>query len=176
MQSDAELVNRARRGDREAFSALVRRYERPVLAMAMSLLHDHGDACDAAQDAFVIAYEKLNRLWRPSRFGAWVLQIARRTALRVRKRRARHAAEPMPDDLHARDNGSPIPAMPRKMMDLIARLPEQERVVVMLRYLDDLEMNEIAAATGRPIGTITKQISRAHARLRGWIGPEAEHD
>ncbi len=180
MQSDAELVNRARDGDREAFSALLRRYEKPVLAITMSILHHTSDAHDAAQDAFVIAYEKLNRLWRPSKFGAWLLQIARRSAFRIRKRRALRSAEPISENLCERDssshpNNGSLSAMSERMTRLIAQLPAQERVIVMLRYLNQLEMSEIAAATGRPIGTVTKQMSRAHARLREWLESENEN-
>ena len=58
------------------------------------------------------------------------------------------------------------------MTGLIGRLPEQECVVVSLRHLDEMAVAEIARVTGRPVGTVTKQLSRAYARMRGWLEGE----
>src|SRR5206468_1680004 len=88
--SDEELVQRTRCGDRKAFGELVERYERSALVVAGSVLHSWHDARDCVQDAFVTAYERLNKLWRADRFGAWFLRIVRRHALwHLRRRRSR---------------------------------------------------------------------------------------
>lgn len=177
IDSDAQLVLRSRAGDRDAFAALVQRYERPVIAVACGILRSWDDARDAAQDVFAIAYEKLNRLWRPSRFGPWLLRIARRCALRLLRRRRSH--ERIADSAAARSVPAPSPFAPAELsmdlLTLIARLPEQERVVLTLRHLDSLDVSTIADVTGRPLGTVTKQLSRAYARLRLWMKDEVEH-
>jgi len=167
--SDEELVFRVRRGEREAFSLLVERYEKPALAVAHAILRSWHDAADAVQDAFVVAYEKLNRLWSASKFGAWFLQIVRRQALWLRRRRtarSRHVVavgdETIPD--RRRDSN-----LTDDFLSLISHLPAQECVVVSLRHLNELPVNEIARATGRPLGTVTKQLSRGYARLRQWL-------
>jgi RNA polymerase sigma-70 factor (ECF subfamily) len=165
-ESDEELVRRVRRGEREAFSRLVQRYERPALLAAKSILRCWHDAQDAVQDAFVTAFVRLNRLWSPHKFGAWFLRIVRRQSLWLRRRRVARSRRmvPMDSDPPATDQAASldVPA-------LIARLPEQECVVVSLRHLNDLPVNEIARITGRPIGTVTKQLSRAYARMRRWL-------
>ena len=81
LQSDGDLVDAVVGGDRAAFAILVRRYEPALRAVAMSVLRDAHLAQDAAQEAFVKAYEKLGSLRRAGAFGPWLLQIGRRCAL-----------------------------------------------------------------------------------------------
>jgi RNA polymerase sigma-70 factor (ECF subfamily) len=176
LETDEQLVMKARGGDREAFSVLMVRYERPVLAEAMSVLRSWHDARDVAQDAFFTAYRKLKHLWTPGKFGPWVLQIARRSAWRYRKRRSYGACEAIPPDLPTRQTDLLNSDLPQDLLVLVTRLPDQERVVVMLRYLDGLQPVNISQVLGRPVGTVTKQLSRAHRRLRKWLGKEVDHE
>ena len=165
-ETDDELVRRSRRGDREAFSQLVDRYEKSALGVAHAILRSWHDAADAVQDAFVRAYQKLNRLWQPSKFGAWFLRIVRRQALwnlRKRTARGRRLVAMGPEPVAESARGETIS---EEVMAVIAGLPVQECVVVSLRHLDDLPVEEIARITGRPVGTVTKQLSRAYARMR----------
>ena len=128
MPSDEQLVRRARGGDREAFSALVCRYERAALAVACKVLRCSHDARDAAQDAFVTAYEKLNQLWTPCRFGSWILRITHRMALRHLRRRRNDTPK-----LDGQRDSPRLPPASTDIMSLVSRLPEQERVVVLMR-------------------------------------------
>jgi len=167
VRSNAELVGAVLEGDRASFAELVRRYQRMVVATAWQALGDHHAAEDAAQEAFVAAYRKLGSLQDPSRFGPWVLQIVRRTALRIAGRR-RLRTEPLES---AGDPPGPADADPldedlQRLLEAVKRLPDHERVVVMLRYLDGHSVAAIAEMTGRPLGTVTKQLSRAVARLK----------
>jgi RNA polymerase sigma-70 factor (ECF subfamily) len=168
VESDETLVRRARRGEREAFSRLVERYERPALAVAAAVLGSHEEARDAVQDAFVTAFEKLNWLWSPRKFGAWFLQIARRQAF-ARRRSARARRELVPLSADVAWEAPRDALMSADIPAVIARLPEQEYVVVTLRHIEELSVADIAAVTGRPIGTVTKQLSRAYARMRPWL-------
>lgn len=173
-ESDATLVARARRGDRAAFDRLVARYERPALLAAGAILHCWHDARDCAQEAFVTAYLKLNRLWQPHRFGGWLVQIVRRQALlEVRRRKTR---PPLPGDVADRPRATAAPAgeIPDELAELIGRLPEQECVVVTLRHIEEMTVGDIAAVTGRPVGTVTKQLSRAYARMRPWLREDGQ--
>ena len=171
VESDEELVRRTRKGDRDAFSRLVERYEPPALAIATSILRCSHEARDAVQDAFVTAYGWMTRLWTPRTFGAWFLRIARQQALlrlRRNKVRSRQLAVLVTRTTH-RDESAAPDRVGGETLDLIARLPEQECVVVSLRHLDERSVAEIAQITGRPIGTVTKQLSRAYARMRSWL-------
>jgi len=76
VQSDAEIVNAVLNGYKDAFAVLVKRYERPVRAVAMNVLGDYHSAADVSQDAFVKAYRELPRLRKPAAFGPWLMKIA----------------------------------------------------------------------------------------------------
>jgi len=85
--SDSELVDRVRRGDVESFGALSRRYERSVLAIALAGLHDIHAAEDVVQSTLLLAFQRLATLNNSSKFGPWLVQIARRQVIEsVRKR------------------------------------------------------------------------------------------
>lgn len=168
VRSDGQIVAAVLGGDRRAYAQLVARYERGVLATTRRVIRDPHLARDAAQDAFVSAYENLGRLRDANAFGGWLLRIAHRSATRTAERRKQRPADSLTTD-HA---------APAETDDLewalaaTAGLPEQERVVIYLRYFEDHDVRTIAAMLGRPVGTITKQLSRAHERLRQRLHKE----
>lgn len=168
MSSDADLVTAVRTGQRAAYAALVDRYERAVQAAAMEILRHHHAAQDVAQDAFVIAYRKLGSLRDAAAFGSWVIRIARREAVRAARRRREGSATVL-EDLPAPQRNGRLDETSETLLKHVLALPEQERVVVMLRYFSSYSVQQIAEATGRPVGTVTKQLSRAHERLRQWL-------
>jgi RNA polymerase sigma-70 factor, ECF subfamily len=168
MPSTEELVKAAQAGGTAAFAELVRRYERAAIVTAYSVLGDFHWAQDATQEAFVIAYQKLGRLRDLASFGPWLLRIARHWALRLKRGRKAETAGMDCDEFtatRADDWMEPY----REVARQIARLPEHERIVTVMRYVDGLSVKEIAELTGRPVGTITKQLSRAIERLRNWL-------
>lgn len=172
MQPDAEIVRAVLRGDRGAFALLVARHERAVWATARSVLRDDHAAADAGQEAFLQAFRRLGDLRQPERFGIWLLRIAGRESIRLARRRAREPGQSLDEarrDLPQYRSGGPATRLSTDAEDLleeVARLPEQERLVVVLHYLDGHPVAEVAAALGRPVGTVTKQLSRAIKRLK----------
>lgn len=168
--SDADLVCRVRQGDAEAFGTLVRRYERSVRALVLSQLRDLDRADDAAQATFVLAYRRLATLRDAGRFGPWLMQIARRQV--VEAVRARRIAVPIPSDLATENPAATAWVEHEHLLRLVDRLPADERWLIGLRYFDNLSHSEIAEISGRPLGSVTKQLSRAIARLRGWYEQE----
>lgn len=168
MPSTAELVKAAQAGEKAAFAELVRRYERAAIITAHSVLVDFHSAQDAAQEAFVIAYQKLGKLRDPFSFGPWLLRIARHRAVRLKRSRK---AEPIGADCVSSVSTQTSDWMEpyKEIVQHLARLPKHERIVTVMRYVDGLSVNEIAESTGRPVGTITKQLSRAIERLRKWL-------
>ena len=171
MTSDAELVNRVRRGDREAFGTLIARYERSVLAVAVAELRDLQTAEDVTSTTLLLAFQKLATLKDAASFGPWLMQIARRQIVdAVRGRRETVAVSLDTAPLIESPDADWIEH--EQLLGLVARLPEHERWLVGMRYFDGLSMSEIAVSTGRPIGTVTKQLSRAIARLREWLDEE----
>jgi RNA polymerase sigma-70 factor (ECF subfamily) len=167
LDSDEQLVKRVLSGDRQAFALLVERYQNAVFAIAMRVLQDRDTSSDAAQNAFVAAYQQLPGLRDGGAFGAWLLVIARREAIAAAKARPRAIAlSPEHDRPSEPALDAPLEESLRSLMDAVEKLPDHEQRVVMLRYFDRQPVSNIAAITGRSVGTVTKQISRALLRLR----------
>ena len=169
MQSDAELVNAVLGGDKRAFEVLVKRYERPVRAIALDVLGDYHLASDVSQDAFVAAYENLPGLRKPMAFGAWLIKITRRRALDGARRKRDEAPLELviPPPTHNPDGQ--LGEEKQWLLAAVTKLPESERQVVMLRYFSGHSAKDVAEILSRSVGTVTKQLSRAHKRLRNIL-------
>ena len=173
LRSDKELVGLTVAGDRQAFAELVQRHEGTMHALAYNILRDRHAAEDAVQEAFVAAYRALPSLRRRHTFGSWVAAIVRHEAQRQATRR--RSALPVEGiaELAAPADGppdhGPLSVDRERLLAGLMKLPERERVVLMLRHFDGHDMQSIAQITGESVGTVTKRISRGHARLRDLL-------
>jgi len=169
--SDASIVERARKGDAEAFESLVRRYLRAAHAVALSVLGETADAEDACQDAFIAALERLNDCRNPDRFGAWLLQIVRNRAHNLRRYRNVRSAVPLEDISVATDGASPAKCAERAelrewLVSALAKLSDVQREVVVLHDLEGWRHREIAEVLGLPEGTVRAHLFHARRILR----------
>jgi len=169
VRSDAELVNAALNGEKDAFAALIRRYERPVRAVAMNVLGDHTSAQDVAQDAFVRAYENLPALRKSSAFGPWLMKITRRCALTMARQMPREITFDPTNAFPPEKRDGQLDEEKQRLLAAVVKLAESERQVVMLRYFSGQSVRDVADILGRRVGTVTKQLSRAHKRLRNIL-------
>lgn len=157
-------------GDREAYGCLFERHERSVQAVALAILGDYHAAQDVVQESFVKAYMKLGGLRKGSSFGPWLRKIARHEAIRInRNKLKKEDLKRHVEHANAAAGDGQIDETNRRLLRAVMRLPEHQRVVVMLRYFDNHSTKMISRITGRPVGTVTMQLSRAHARLRKWL-------
>ena len=169
MQSDADLVKATLNGQKDAFAVLVKRYERPVRAVAMHVLGDHTTAQDVAQDAFVKAYENLPAMRKASAFGPWLMKITRRCELTVARQGRRETTFDPASSFPVESNNGQLDQQKQRLLAAVVKLPESERQVVMLRYFSGNSVRDVADILGRSVGTVTKQLSRAHKRLRNML-------
>ena len=197
------MVDAVLRGDRDAFRVLVERESSSVVRACHRVLGDVSDAEDAAQEAFVTAFRSLASWRGEGTFGAWMARIAVRVALRQAGRRRPviwidpHAAEAAfasteartPGDRASRSAllagaldaaGSHDPAVialrgerEGAVRAAVAGLDEPYREVVALRFFGDLTLAEIAAVSGRPLGTVKTHLHRGLGRLRDGLVAEA---
>lgn len=172
---DQALVDRARRGDTEAFSDLVRAYQHRVVNFTQTLVSDRADAEDVAQEAFLRAYRGLRQFRGASSFKTWLYQIVTNTArTHLAKRRDRPeqaAGDPAatPEAFGQPETGEDLEAavIDRDRLDrALSTLSDDMRAAVLLRDVEGLEYREIALALGIPIGTVESRIFRGRARLR----------
>lgn len=169
MQPDAGLVDNVLRGDRAAYGELVCRYSQCVVTTAWQILGDYHAAQDVAQEAFLIAYQKLGSLRDGSMFGPWVLKIAKRYACRSATHRVKVVHLEAADAPTTPSGDGRLADDQQELLAVVTRLPEHERVVVVLHYFQEHSVQTVAQMTGRPVGTVTKQLSRALRRLRRFM-------
>jgi RNA polymerase sigma-70 factor (ECF subfamily) len=178
LASDAQLVARVRLGDVEAFGRLAERYERSLLAIALAKVRDFHEAEDVVQATLLVAFRRLGTLREEGKFGPWLMQIARSQVVEAVRARRIPASVPLkgPDHHHHHDGddgNTQIRIENEHLLSLVARLPQHERILIGLRYFDGHSMAEIATISARPLGSVTKQLSRAIARLRSWYDKES---
>jgi len=169
--TDQDLIARARSGDVDAYGRLVGRYQSIVVRAAR--FAGAGDSAeDAAQDAFVAAWQALPRFTDGKPFRPWVVTIVtNRVRNTHRSQRRREAILQQywqsPDEDGDRGDDVVIAADTRRLLlTAIERLPSRHQTVVAYRYLLQLSEAETADALGWPVGTVKSRLSRAMARLR----------
>jgi RNA polymerase sigma factor (sigma-70 family) len=169
VQSDFELVKDTLAGREQAFELLVRRYEPAVRATAWNVVKDRHLASDVAQESFMRAYQRLGSLRRPGAFGAWLLRIAHRCALDALDRRPNEAPLQAGIGEPAAGRNGHLEEDEQRLLAAVMQLPTAERQVVMLRYFGGHTVREVARMADRSVGTVTKQLSRAHRHLRNIL-------
>ena len=179
--SDADLVTRARQGDPDAFSELVGRHRAAVYRAALAALGSPADAEDAAQDAFLLAYRRLNSFRGDASFKTWLLTIAwhqainRRRSLTASWRRMvtpkteNEADAAMAGILSSRPSPEEAAAqeqLRREVRQAIRALPPKLRDTLLLAQAGDYSYEEIGAMLRAPLGTIKWRVSEARRLIR----------
>jgi RNA polymerase sigma-70 factor (ECF subfamily) len=175
--SDAELVRRVQTGDTGAYGALVARYRDRLGRYAVHMLGNREDAEEALQDAFVRGYRSLQRCTDPERFGAWLYGILVNRCRTTGARAARRGRLFVHDDA-ALDNAALASAAERAEWDdivrrALARLAPPYREAFLLKFVDDLEYEEMARLTGVGVSALKMRVKRAREQLQ-TILKEAE--
>lgn len=172
---DDVTVERAQRGDREAFAELVRKYQRRVYSTAFHITGNHGDADDVAQDAFIRAFRGLPRFDGQSAFFTWLYRIVVNVALNAVRARKRNASEPL--EAGGPGEHRPTPgidparnaearAEARRVLEALAQLTPSLRVTLVLAAVEEMPYREIAAVMECPEGTVAWRVNQARKLLR----------
>lgn len=174
--TDEELAKRVQRGDRAAFARLVRRYLRPVHAIASSFLREQADVEDVAQETFLDALDRIETYDSDRPFAPWLYQIARNAARQRIERRSRREVAPVPEEGLAHDSAGPEEELERaevrrRLRTAVAGLPERQRTVFRLLDVEGFSADEVAGMLGLTAGTIRSHLSRARSALRDVLAP-----
>lgn len=177
---DASLVRRSQAGDRKAFELLVARHTRYAGSIALSVVRDYHAALDVVQEAFVKVLRRIDDLDDPDRFRPWLRNVVRTSALDSlrRKKVAGRSGEALPgeadeegsDGLPAPDLGpaelSERAELREQVREVVATLPESQRELITLKYLEGASYEEIAKATGLTVSSVESRLFRARGALR----------
>jgi RNA polymerase sigma-70 factor, ECF subfamily len=178
--SDLSLVRRVQRGERGAYDLLVLKYQHKVVKLVMRYLRNPADAEDVAQEAFVKAYRALPQFRGDSAFYTWLYRIAINTAKNALAARERNPVS-YELDLQGNDESSDMVsrlkdpetpeglALTEEIRDTvnhaISELPEDLRTAIVLRELEGMSYEEIAASMDCPVGTVRSRIFRAREAI-----------
>ena len=169
---DQDLARRAREGDHDAFSALVRETLGRLYTTARLILHDPDRADDAVQDALVEAWRDIRGLRDLDRLDAWLHRLLVRSCYRVAKReRRRSVAEIplMPFHDEAGADGFPPFADRDEIERAFQRLTQDQRTILTLVYFADLSLLDTAAALAIPLGTTKSRLHHSLGALRAAL-------
>jgi len=181
-ESDADLVARARRRERAAFEALMRRHNTTLYRVVRGVLRDEAEVEDAMQEAWVHALTHLEQLEDGSSFAPWVRKIASHEALgRVRRRQHSPFMEveldtPEPTSLMASPEHESARAQFKDALEqAVDELPDSFRQVFMLRSVEGCSVAETAQLLGVHEETVKTRLFRARARLQSTLSAWADH-
>ena len=149
------------------FTALLREHQNLVFSIAYHFLHDRAAAEELAQDVFLQLYRDLGKLESPAHVVAWLRRVTCHRSIDFARRR-KQRAETNIDDVPTPSVGANIPdsLASEKLRKMVASLPEKARAVVVLRYQEEMELQEIAGTLGMPLGTVKSHLQRALGLLR----------
>lgn len=184
MFSEGELVTRSQQGDLDAFEDLVARYERKVYTIAYRFMGNHEDASDLAQEAFLKAYQSINKFRGDSSFATWISRIVVNVCkdeLRKNKRNLQISLDeqvwleegtvekqvkdtrPTPEQIYEQNE------LKDYLQSLISGLTPEYRMVIVLRDIQGYSYEEIAQILDCSLGTVKSRLNRARKLLREKI-------
>jgi RNA polymerase sigma-70 factor (ECF subfamily) len=177
---DRDLIERARRGDVDAFNVLVSRWEKRVFTYLVRSTGNREDALDLTQDAFLKAYRGLGSLTDVERFPQWLFRIAHNEAISMHRRNRLPVAEG--EDLEqtdaevsgaARSLGNRVETT-LMVEQALASLPPEQREAVTLKVYQGFKFDEIAAIVDCPISTAKSRVYAGLEALKQRLAPEKD--
>ena len=178
MENDAQLIHKVLSGDDDAFTALVRKHQKSVHALAWRRIGDFHFAEEIAQDTFLRAYKGLPKLKNPSQFSGWLYVITNRLCnswLKKNKSIIKSVEDVPVVEMHQmsyerymseRHEKEAKESRQKRVRQLLAKLPESERTVMVLYYLGEMTTKEISKFLGVSVNTIKSRLQRARKRLQ----------
>jgi RNA polymerase sigma-70 factor (ECF subfamily) len=183
-QNDKSLLERSKKGDIEAFEKLIEDYQTKVFNIAFRMIGNYDDASDLAQEVFLRVYKSLKGFKEQSSFSTWIYSITKNVCLDEIRRRKNKNVVYLDEDirlndgdvarqLESRDDTPEETAerneLRRQINDVINKLNDEHRMVIILRDIQGFSYEEIGEITGCPEGTVKSRINRARKLLREML-------
>jgi RNA polymerase sigma-70 factor (ECF subfamily) len=165
-----DTLAKSARGDHAAFAEIVRENQAMVFGLACRFLRDRSLAEELAQEVFLELYRSLQTIKSPEHLTFWLRKVTSHRCIdhtRRRKNRPQVSLDDAPEPVS--EPSAPDPFLSDKLRRLVAALPEAPRMVVLLRYQEDLEPSEIAGILDMPVNTVKSHLQRSLATLRGKL-------
>jgi RNA polymerase sigma-70 factor (ECF subfamily) len=175
VESNELPVSEARTGDPDAWNRLFRRYQLPLYAYVYELVRHEQTSLDIVQETFINAVRHIGSLRDDDRFGSWLFGIAHQKCIQHWRKSPRRGATDLAE-IEDFPNDAPDPGdwLVRKeneeeFMACLNQLPPPHRSVILLHFVEEFSLEEIAAITGTPVGTVKSRLHYARKTLRRLI-------
>jgi len=171
-------VGAARAGDPEAWDALFRRYQLPLYAYVFELVRDEQASLDIVQEAFINAAWHIGRLREDAKFGSWLFGIAHQKCIQHWRRQRpepvpiEELAERLPDEHDSPSDWLIRQEQEERFMNCLNQLSPPHRAVLLLHFIEDFSLEEIAGITGAELGTVKSRMHYAKKALRELLEEE----
>jgi RNA polymerase sigma-70 factor (ECF subfamily) len=167
--SEKEVLEVVKKGDKEAYGVIVKRYMHSAYYIALGLVHNQQDALDVSQDAFIKAFRKIKMFDTRMPFFPWFYRLLRNLCIDHLKRKNRARAIPL-EDVHILTQEKEDRELKETLWKGIEKLPFEQREIVILRYFQQLSYAEIAEIVGKPLGTVMSSLFYAKKKLKEILG------
>ena len=174
------LAERAKNGDREAFVAITRQYQKSVFQLSYSFFQNREDALDIVQETFLKIYQKIHYYEAGRSFKNWILQVAKNLCIdRYRKNHKKHDQKALGGDeieeVHLTDEKGTERNSDTDIKIIMAKclkqLPERQRMIFVMKHYNELKYKDIAETLGIAVGTVKSLNFKAVNKLRNLINP-----
>ena len=189
MNDDGLLIELSQAGDKTAFDALIRKYEKRAYQYAYRLTSNQDEASDIVADAFVRVYSALKNFRGQSAFGTWLYRILTNCYLDMRKRERNRKHESLESTLQidggevqrqfVDESDGPSEILERNeresaVQDALTNMPEYQKAMLVMYHVELLSYEEISEALDLPIGTVKSRLNRARLALRDHLAKDME--
>lgn len=164
-----QLLKQAARGDTQAFARLITLHKRMVFGIAFNMVQDRAAAEDISQDVFLQLYQNLDKLESGAHLLFWLRRVVGHRSLDQARRVIRWPWSGWWQDRQSHPGHESQLLADSQFRQLLQRLPAQQKLVMTLRYQEDLEPAEIAEVLELPVNTVKSQLQRALATLRAQL-------
>lgn len=173
------LIVNAKKGNREAFESLVKKYQKNIYYLCWKMTGAHQSADDLSQEAFVKAYFSLSSFKEKMNFFPWIRKIAVNSTLNYLKKREKEKPlnkEPQTDSFNPNPHFEQKPLnkvhqaeLDSRLRESIQKLPKEQKTVFILKVFEDMSYKEISDSLDIPVGTVMSRLSRARQRLKSLL-------
>ncbi len=167
--SEGEVLEAVKKGDKDAYGLIVKRYMHSAYYIALGFVHNQQDALDVSQEAFIKAFRKIKLFDTRLPFFPWFYRLMRNLCIDHLKRKRRMSEIPL-EDAQVLDDERDDREMKEALWKGIEELPFDQREIIILRYFRQMSYEEIAELIGRPVGTVMSSLHYAKKKLKGILG------
>jgi RNA polymerase sigma factor (sigma-70 family) len=177
MEEESQWIEEVLSGNKQAYAQIINKYKNPLYATILRMTGNQQDAADLVQEAFIKIYHQLGKFDGKGSFSSWIYRVAINHCMdEFRKKRYKmERVEIKEEDFMDSHHPEVIflkKEKHRQLEKLIAVLPEEERMILLMRYVNELSYNEIGELMSLPLSTVRNKLHRAKKKLRETIEGE----